>query len=170
MLVTCPEHRTFCLAPGEILTVVADAVSAGTVYNLGSGAGAAAGALTAVAASETKQIGPFAVPTCISVVPSAGFLTVTQGLPTAQQILDSLTGIDADTSGNLTANKVTLGQGAPALVFANGQGLYTFTTAITANSTTTAAPAGSLGITSHATGAGKLFQSDGSKWQFAGVA
>lgn len=39
------------------------------------------------------------------------------------------------------------------------------TTAITANSTTTTAPAGSLAVTTHATGLGKLFYSDGSKWQ-----
>lgn len=44
--------------------------------------------------------------------------------------------------------------------------VYTFTTAITANVTTTTAPAGSLGKTSHATGRASLFVSDGSKWQF----
>ena len=49
-------------------------------------------------------------------------------------------------------------------------GLYFLTTAITANSTTTTAPAGSIGTTSNATGLGKLFVSDGSKWQFAVVA
>lgn len=54
--------------------------------------------------------------------------------------------------------------------FSNGQWLVALTTAITANVTTTTAPAGSIGITSHATGKGKLFQSDGSKWQFAAVA
>lgn len=57
-----------------------------------------------------------------------------------------------------------------SLTFANGQQLVALTTAITANSTTTALPAGSLAITSHATGVGKLFASDGTKWQFAGVA
>ncbi len=49
-------------------------------------------------------------------------------------------------------------------------GLYFLTTAITANSTTTAAPKGSIATTTNATGAGKLFVSDGSKWQFAVVA
>jgi hypothetical protein len=44
--------------------------------------------------------------------------------------------------------------------------IYTFTTAITANVTTTTAPAGSLGKTSHATGRASMFVSDGSKWQF----
>jgi len=54
--------------------------------------------------------------------------------------------------------------------FSNQQRLVALDTAITANSTTTTAPAGSIGITSHATGRGKLFMSDGTKWQFAVVA
>lgn len=43
---------------------------------------------------------------------------------------------------------------------------YYLTTAITANTTTTTAPAGSKGYTSHATGRGSVFTSDGTKWQF----
>lgn len=54
--------------------------------------------------------------------------------------------------------------------FSNQLQFRASTAAITANVTTTNAPAGSIGITSHATGKGKLFQSDGSKWQFAVVA
>jgi len=54
--------------------------------------------------------------------------------------------------------------------FSNAQQLVALTTAITANSTATSTAAGSIGITSHATGTGKLFMSDGSKWQYAGVA
>ena len=49
-------------------------------------------------------------------------------------------------------------------------GLYFLTSAITANTTTTTAPVGSIGTTTNATGTGKLFVSDGSKWQFAVVA
>ena len=37
--------------------------------------------------------------------------------------------------------------------------------AITDNVTTTTAPKNSLAVTSNATGTGKLFMSDGSKWQ-----
>ena len=48
-------------------------------------------------------------------------------------------------------------------------GVYILSTAITTNTTTTSAPSGSLGITTNATGLGKLFYSDGSKWQFAAV-
>jgi len=54
--------------------------------------------------------------------------------------------------------------------FTNGVYFVALATAITANSTTTSTPAGSIGITSHATGVGKLFVSDGSKWQFIAVA
>ena len=48
-------------------------------------------------------------------------------------------------------------------------GVYFYTTAITGNSTATAAPKGSLGGTSNSTGAGKLFVSDGSKWQLGAI-
>lgn len=60
--------------------------------------------------------------------------------------------------------------GGSTLTFGNGAGIYFLTTAITANSTTTTAPAGSIGVTTNATGLGKMFISDGSKWQFAVVA
>jgi hypothetical protein len=50
-------------------------------------------------------------------------------------------------------------------VLANGVRVYPLTTAVTANVTTTTAPAGSIGITSHATGRGTPFYSDGAKWQ-----
>lgn len=53
--------------------------------------------------------------------------------------------------------------------FSNGTWLVMLATAITANVTTTTAPAGSLGFTNHATGRGKIFYSDGTKWQFAAI-
>lgn len=46
---------------------------------------------------------------------------------------------------------------------------YGFNTAITANVTTTTAPAGSRARTTHATGQAKAFYSDGTKWQFEAV-
>lgn len=73
--------------------------------------------------------------------------------------------VDALLSGTAEPFKTT----KAAIRFPNGLWFATLSTAITANTTTTDAPAGSIGITSHATGAGKLFVSDGSKWQFAGV-
>ena len=69
--------------------------------------------------------------------------------------------------GNVNAEKLV---GGSVFTFSSGAGLYFLTTAITANSTTTTAPAGSIGVTTNATGLGKLFISDGTKWQFAVVA
>jgi hypothetical protein len=60
--------------------------------------------------------------------------------------------------------------GGSTLVANSGAGLYFLTTAVTANTTTTTAPAGSIGVTTNATGLGDLFISDGAKWQFAAVA
>jgi hypothetical protein len=56
------------------------------------------------------------------------------------------------------------------IMFSNGLGFFTSTEAITANSTLTSLPAGSIGITSNGTGVGHLFVSDGTKWQYAAVA
>lgn len=69
--------------------------------------------------------------------------------------------------GNLNAAKSV---GGSILTFASGAGIYFLDTAITANSTLTDAPAGSIGVTTNATGLGKMFISDGTKWQFAVVA
>jgi hypothetical protein len=51
------------------------------------------------------------------------------------------------------------------ITFESGAKFYALTTAITGNTTTTTATAGSLAITTNATGIGHLFYSDGSKWQ-----
>lgn len=50
---------------------------------------------------------------------------------------------------------------------ANGVRLYQLSTGITAGVTTTTAPDGSFGLTSHATGKKSLFVSDGAFWQVA---
>lgn len=60
--------------------------------------------------------------------------------------------------------------GGTVLLSNTGAGIYFLTEAVTANSTTTTAVAGSIGVTTNATGVGKLFISDGTKWQFAVVA
>ena len=69
--------------------------------------------------------------------------------------------------GNTAAEKLI---GGNTLTAATGAGIYFLDTAVTANSTTTTAVKGSIGITTNATGVGKLFISDGTKWQFAVVA
>lgn len=51
------------------------------------------------------------------------------------------------------------------VILANGVRFYQLGVAVTANTTLTTAPAGSFGITSHDTGKGLLFYSDGTKWQ-----
>lgn len=67
------------------------------------------------------------------------------------------------TSITSTASSGAVAQNATA-------GLYFLTTAITANTTTTTASKGSLVTTTNATGTGKLFISDGTKWQYPVVA
>lgn len=69
--------------------------------------------------------------------------------------------------GNVDAEKLL---GGNTLIASTGAGLYFLSTAITANTTTTSAVKGSIGVTTNATGVGKLFIADGTKWQFAVVA
>lgn len=94
--------------------------------------------------------------------------TKATGVAYSDPQFDSLTVTGASTLGATTATSLTAA-GDTAVQNAVA-GLYFLTTAITANSTTTTAPKGSIGTTSNATGAGKLFVSDGTKWQFAVVA
>jgi hypothetical protein len=84
---------------------------------------------------------------------------------------ESVTVSGAVTAGSVSgATVATTTASGLQFTFGNGQGFYALTTAITANSTTTSAVAGSIGITTNATGVGKLFMADGTKWQFAVVA
>lgn len=89
------------------------------------------------------------------------------GVAYADPQFDSLTVTGASSLAAVTATSVTT-SGAAAASNAVA-GVYFYSTAITANSTTTTAPTGSLGMTSNATGLGKLFYSDGTKWQFAAI-
>ena len=102
--------------------------------------------------------------------------TKATGVAYADPQFDSVTVTGASALAAVTATTVTT-SGAITSTATNGAavangtaGLYFLTGAITANSTTTTAPKGSIGTTTNATGAGKLFVSDGSKWQFAVVA
>lgn len=80
------------------------------------------------------------------------------------QVSGAVTALGAVTGGSIVS---TASSGAVASN-ANA-GIYVLSTAITANTTTTSAPAGSLGITTNATGKGKLFYADGTKWQFMAI-
>ena len=89
------------------------------------------------------------------------------GVAYADPQLDSLTVTGASTLAAVTATSVTTsGDAAASNAVA---GVYFYSTAITANTTTTTAPKGSLGLTSNTTGLGKLFYSDGTKWQIGSV-
>jgi hypothetical protein len=95
----------------------------------------------------------------VTVTGASAFAAVTATTVSASGVLTAA----AVGAGSFTSSGVNVISNAVA-------GLYFLTTAITANSTTTTAPAGSLAATSHATGLGKLFISDGSKWQYPVVA
>lgn len=84
--------------------------------------------------------------------------------------------IETVNDGTVTGNTYGLKLGKDTgtmtadIVLTNGLHIVALSTEITANSTATSAPAGSIGITSHATGVGHLFASDGEKWQYMAVA
>ena len=94
--------------------------------------------------------------------------TKAQGVAYSDPQFESLVVTGASTLGAVTATSVSTSSTAAA---SNAVvGLYFLTTAITANSTTTTASVGSLATTTNATGLGKLFISDGTKWQYPVVA
>jgi hypothetical protein len=72
-------------------------------------------------------------------------------------------------TGAVTANTVTSSASSGVVAANANAGVYILSTAITAGTTLTNAPAGSLGITTNATGIGKLFYSDGTEWQFMAI-
>jgi hypothetical protein len=94
--------------------------------------------------------------------------TKSTGIAFADPEFDSVTvsGATVANGGVIASTIQTTGNEVAANLNA---GVYILSSAITANSTTTSAPAGSLGLTTNATGIGKLFYSDGTKWQFAAI-
>ena len=72
-------------------------------------------------------------------------------------------------TGAVTGGSIVSTAASGAVASNANAGVYILSTAITANSTTTSAPVGSLGITTNATGKGKLFYADGTKWQFMAI-
>jgi hypothetical protein len=94
------------------------------------------------------------------------------GIAYSDPQFDSVTVTGDSSLGAVTATSVsaaTVTSSGAAAASNAVAGVYFFSTAITANTTTTTAPKGSIGTTSNATGAGKLFISDGAKWQFAAI-
>jgi hypothetical protein len=72
-------------------------------------------------------------------------------------------------TGTMSAGAVVSTASSGAVAGNANAGVYILSEAITANTTTTSAPVGSLGITTNATGRGKLFYADGTKWQFMAI-
>jgi hypothetical protein len=72
-------------------------------------------------------------------------------------------------TGAMTAGSVVSTASSGAVASNASAGVYILSTAITATVTTTSAPSGSLGITTNATGLGKLFYSDGTVWRFMAI-
>lgn len=72
-------------------------------------------------------------------------------------------------TGTMSAANVVSTSSSGAVASNANAGVYILSTAITANTTTTSAPVGSLGITTNSTGKGKLFYADGTKWQFMAI-
>lgn len=72
-------------------------------------------------------------------------------------------------TGTMSAASVVSTNSSGAVASNASAGVYILNTAITATVTTTSAPAGSLGITTNATGLGKLFYSDGTVWRFMAI-
>ena len=74
---------------------------------------------------------------------------------------------DPELSGAAITNSTFTSSATSDAVIANATaGLYFLTTAITAGTTTTTAPAGSIATTTTGTGAGKFFVSVAGKWEF----
>lgn len=91
------------------------------------------------------------------------------GVSYADPEFESVNVTGAAVVGSLSAGSVVSTASSGVVASNASAGVYILSTAITANSTTTSAPVGSLGITTNATGRGKLFYADGTKWQFMAI-
>jgi hypothetical protein len=72
-------------------------------------------------------------------------------------------------TGPVIGNGIVSTASSGAVASNANAGVYVLSTAITSGVTATTAPAGSLGITTNATGIGKLFYSTGSVWSFMAI-
>lgn len=109
------------------------------------------GSLYGIAASSTADL------RVVATYSQAPFV----GIPQCSISRLATTGGAINTAASTT---VPMSDGAGNIVPGNVL-IYLLTTAITANSTTTATAAGTLAVTSNATGLGNVFYSDASKWQ-----
>lgn len=84
-------------------------------------------------------------------------------------VTGAATAASVTTTGAVTGGSIVSTAADGAVASNANAGVYILSTAITANVAATTVPVGSLGITTNATGRGKLFYSDGSKWQFMAI-
>jgi hypothetical protein len=82
---------------------------------------------------------------------------------------DTITATSVTATGAVTGNTVVSTASSGVVALNANAGLYILSTAITNNVTATTVPSGSLGITTNATGLGKLFYSDGAVWKFMAI-
>lgn len=173
MQLTAGEFTNVFLNPQDLLTVVTAADSTAIITRLGNKAGDAPISSTSVAASQTQVFGPFNYGTRYFIRVLTGSVTISTSLVDLTAMTTAKSEYGLDLYGTPAADYSGAGNPTPSVAdirFHNQLLFVVLSTAITANVTVTTAPAGSVGITSHATGVGKLFMSDGSKWQFAVVA
>jgi hypothetical protein len=88
---------------------------------------------------------------------------------TGPMTVDSLSTTSITATGSVTANTHVSTASSGVVALNANAGIYILSTAITAGVTLTSVPDGSLGITTNATGIGKLFYSDGTNWQFMAI-
>jgi hypothetical protein len=97
-------------------------------------------------------------------------VTVT-GAITANSVASTstITATSVTATGAVTGNTHVSTASSGVVALNANAGVYILSTAITATVTATTVPSGSLGITTNATGLGKLFYSDGAVWQFMAI-
>jgi hypothetical protein len=82
---------------------------------------------------------------------------------------NAVTAASVTATGAVTGNTHVSTASSGVVALNANAGIYVLSTAITAGVTLTSVPNGSLGITTNATGIGKLFYSDGLNWQFMAI-
>ena len=113
---------------------------------------------------NTKAVGVAFSDPQLDSVDVTGAATFTTVAASGASTFTSITATSSVTGSTMVSTAADGG-----VVSNSNAGIYILGSAITANTTTTTAPIGSLGITSNSTGRGKLFYSDGTKWQFMAI-
>lgn len=127
MIVSAGSHQTLSLTAGEVLTVVASAAGAGSVYRLADSVGGQATLAGAISAAATQTFGPFGDTARFDIVVATGYLTYTMASSTP------LTQVDETALTGTTATATELNASADLSV--NGAVIKTKVIAITSTPT-----------------------------------